>query len=465
MGDMANEGLAPGTVLQETYRLVRQIGRGGMGAVYEATHARLAGRYAVKVLRPETAATPEAFLRFRREALVTSGLRHPGIVQVVDFNQTPDGSPYLVMEFLDGVELAQVIAREAPMPLPRVAEIVQQIASALGAAHKQGIVHRDLKPQNVFVLPLDEGRELVKVVDFGISKVQALSQKLTNESALLGTPQYMAPEQVVSKGDLDGRADEFALAAIAYEMLTGRPPFRGDTVISLVYQIVNAEPAALAAFNDTVGASAERALRRGLAKAPEQRFATIQEFGSALAAAASLSATPSRPSAPAPARAAKPAGVAAPAEDDVRYSTTLQASTGQVRAAARRGSRARVVVAAALFGVAAIGATIGIGRSRLTGRAAVSSTSPAATATAPSSSTAPPPRPSPAASGPALVPVPAPTRAPAATAQAETIRPVQASQPASHKRGSRKREKRSTDDAPNTAAAPPRRREVLIDDF
>src|SRR5262249_32320469 len=183
---MANEGLAPGAVLQDTYRIVRQIGRGGMGAVYEATHARLAGRYAVKVLKPETALTPEAFHRFRREALVTSGLRHPGIVQVIDFNQAPDGSPYLVMEYLEGVELSQVIAREAPRPLPRVAEMVQQIASALGAAHKQGIVHRDLKPQNVFVLPLDDGRDLVKVVDFGISKVQALSLKLTNESALLG---------------------------------------------------------------------------------------------------------------------------------------------------------------------------------------------------------------------------------------------------------------------------------------
>jgi eukaryotic-like serine/threonine-protein kinase len=459
---MANDGLAPGTVLQDTYRIIRQVGHGGMGAVYEATHARLAGRYAVKVLKPDTAETPEAFQRFRREALVTSGLRHPGIVQVIDFNQAPDGSPYLVMEFLDGVELAQLIAREAPMPLARVAEIVQQIASALGAAHKQGIVHRDLKPQNVFVQPLDDGRELVKVVDFGISKVQALSLKLTNESALLGTPQYMAPEHVVSKGELDGRADEFALAAIGYEMLTGRCPFQGETVMSLVYQIVNAEPAPVAAFNATIDAAAERVLRRALAKAPGQRFPTIQEFGAAFAAAAGLAPVPARPVTPA-ARVAAPGSAATPDGQDVRFSTTLQASTGQVRAAARRASRARI--AGGALGIAAIGAIAAFAVWRppliLRGGAShvVAPATPAPNVTTPAATQAAPPPPTVPAPAPAEAappPRPIPTRATGHTAAKK--RP-----PASRRRGGNNG--RRVADETTKAETPHRAREVLSDDL
>src|SRR3954466_2793533 len=131
-----DEVLTPGTILGNTYCIVRRIGRGGMGEVYEATHARLAGRYAVKILNADAAAHPEAYLRFQREALVTSGLRHPGIVQVVDFNRTADGNPYLVMEFLAGQELAALIRASAPMSVARTAALVEQIAAALAAAHK-----------------------------------------------------------------------------------------------------------------------------------------------------------------------------------------------------------------------------------------------------------------------------------------------------------------------------------------
>lgn len=354
-----NGDLAPGALLDGTYRIVRQVGRGGMGAVYEATHARLAGRYAVKVLKPDAAVLPEAFHRFRREALVTSGLRHPGIVNVIDFNQMADGSPYLVMEFLEGSELAQLIEREAPMTLPRVAEIIQQIAVALGAAHKQGIVHRDLKPQNLFVLPLDGGRQLVKVVDFGISKVQAFSMKLTNDSALLGTPQYMAPEQIVGKEDLDGRADEFALAAIAYEMLTGHPAFQGETVMSLVYQIVNAKPAPIAPFNPTINREAERVLLRGLAKAPGDRFATIQEFGAALVGAVARTAGPIRPGESGVVLPSRRSGAEIPDREDGRFSTTLKGSTGQVQAGEPRPPRIKAA-AGVFIGVAAIAATLAV---------------------------------------------------------------------------------------------------------
>jgi eukaryotic-like serine/threonine-protein kinase len=156
-GLMQIAALEPGAVIQETYEIVRRIGRGGMGEVYEAKHRRLAGRYAVKFLLEDIAGNDEAFARFRREAEVTSGIRHPNIVQVVDFNRTAEGLPYLVMEFLEGEELTDLIRRAAPLDPRTVQVLVEQIASALEAAHGRGIVHRDLKPQNLFLVRI-EGR-------------------------------------------------------------------------------------------------------------------------------------------------------------------------------------------------------------------------------------------------------------------------------------------------------------------
>src|SRR5215831_10366023 len=180
--------LAPGVVIQDTYEIVRCVGRGGMGEVYEAKHRRLAGRYAVKLLIDDVAATSEAFARFQREAQVTSELRHPNIVQVVDFNRTPQGGAYLVMEFLDGEELTAVIARDAPMAPARVVALIDQIASALEAAHGRGVVHRDLKPQNVILVHVGAGArrtELIKVMDFGISKVREATSRLTREQVIM----------------------------------------------------------------------------------------------------------------------------------------------------------------------------------------------------------------------------------------------------------------------------------------
>ena len=212
-----------------------------MGEVYEATHARLAHRYAVKFLHPGMRDHPEALPRFMREAQVTSRLRHPGIVSVVDFNTLPDGVAYLVMEYLEGEPLGKVLARTGPFPLPRVVDITDQLSSALTAAHLEGVVHRDMHPQNVFVMPAIGGQaERVKILDFGISKIASMS-KITGMAAVLGTPQYMSPEQAEGKIDqLDAASDQFSLAAIVYEMLTGRPAFSGETLASVAYQVVHA---------------------------------------------------------------------------------------------------------------------------------------------------------------------------------------------------------------------------------
>jgi eukaryotic-like serine/threonine-protein kinase len=276
--------LPAGTLLRDTYRLTRLVGRGGMGEVFEAAHTRLPGRFAVKVLHPHCLADPKAIVRFRREADITSALHHPNIVSIIDFDYTPEGAPFLVMEFLEGGELARVIADEAPLRLERVLSMVDQVASALTAVHRRGIVHRDLKPQNIFLERGEVGdEERVKLCDFGISKVRAASVALTGERVLLGTPQYMAPEQARGTGEVDARADQFSLAAIVYEMLTGRLAFPGDRLEVVVYRIIHEDPIPLEAPR---GPALAAALARALSKDPAARFPTVQDFALALRDAA-----------------------------------------------------------------------------------------------------------------------------------------------------------------------------------
>jgi tRNA A-37 threonylcarbamoyl transferase component Bud32 len=275
--------LAPGSVVGETYRVIRAVGAGAMGQVYEATHARLAGRYAIKVMQPQIATHPGALERFRREAQITSSLRHPNIVHIMDFNQLPDGSPYLVMEFLEGLDLSGHLMRTGPPPLDEVVVLIGQIASALEAAHGRGVVHRDLKPQNVCLVPLPgQARSVVKVVDFGMSKIRTAGQPLTGERALVGTAAYMSPEQAIGQIDeIDARADQFSLGVMAYEMLSGRSAFSGDSEPALLYQVVHAEPAPLVLAHAATPSRRDAlaaVVGRALAKDKNRRFASILEF-------------------------------------------------------------------------------------------------------------------------------------------------------------------------------------------
>jgi serine/threonine protein kinase len=281
--------LPPGSQLGETYQIVRLIGEGGMGEVYEARHARLSGRYAVKLIRKEFVALSEmAVKRFKREAEVTSSLQHPNIVQVIDFNMTPDGSPYIVMEFVEGIDLETRMRRRGPMPIVEALPIVEQIASALAAAHGHGVIHRDLKPQNVLLVSLSvslpgQGAEFVKVVDFGISKATS-AETLTGAPIVMGTPHYMAPEQARGMGEeIDGRADQFALGAMTYELLSGRKAFPGETVTAVIYNVVHEPPEPLTAL---VGPLLDGVLQTALAKERGARFASMTAFVSALRAAA-----------------------------------------------------------------------------------------------------------------------------------------------------------------------------------
>ncbi|HEY6177542.1 MAG TPA: serine/threonine-protein kinase, partial [Kofleriaceae bacterium] len=186
-----------GSVIADTYKIEALLGRGGMGAVFLASHLRLAGKQvAIKILHTEIEDV-DVIARFKREAEIAARLNHPNIVGVVDYNVASDGTPYLVLDYLEGETLAQRIAR-GPLALDHVMSILRQIGSALAAAHRAGIVHRDLKPQNIFLVPTEvDGRlvEIAKVLDFGISKIRGSQTVKTQDSTLLGTPQYMAPEQ------------------------------------------------------------------------------------------------------------------------------------------------------------------------------------------------------------------------------------------------------------------------------
>src|SRR3954470_23963476 len=237
--------LRQGELFDGTYRLVRLLGEGSMGAVYEATHARLAGRYALKLLLLKPTVGSEAIALFAREARITSLLQHPNIVQVIDHNTTADGTEYLVMEYLAGESLAQRLVRNGPLPLDIVVGIVDQIAAGLAAAHASHVVHRDLKPDNVFLVPV-EGRQLesVKILDFGISKVMGKSWgRQAPEGTVMGTPLYMAPEQIEGRvGDAEGATDQFALAVMAYEMLTGRNPFQAVTIREVFRLVLQSDP-------------------------------------------------------------------------------------------------------------------------------------------------------------------------------------------------------------------------------
>jgi serine/threonine protein kinase len=273
-----------GTVLEGAYRLTRLIGEGGMGAVYQALHLRLDKKVAVKVMARELAASDEALARFRREVQVTSKLAHPHIVQVSDFGVAPAGEPFLVMEHLEGEDLADRLNRVGRLPLATAVSIVNQVSSALAATHAKGIVHRDLKPENLFLLRVEGVTDFVKVVDFGISKVKASNEKLTRASVMMGTPAYMAPEQATGRvDDIDHRTDQWALACIAWEMLSGEEPFVGKDTPTLLYNITHGELGALKAPG--VPPELEGVLRRALSKRQGDRYPTIAAFSRAFGAA------------------------------------------------------------------------------------------------------------------------------------------------------------------------------------
>jgi eukaryotic-like serine/threonine-protein kinase len=275
-----------GRTLGGSYRILELLDQGGMGAVFVAEHVRLRRRVAVKVLGSELAGVASALARFEQEAEVISRLNHPNIVTVLDFDRTESGEPYLVMELLQGESLAATLERCTLLPAREAVRVAVQVASGLEAAHRASIVHRDLKPANVFLLDVHGQSPVVKLLDFGISKYPPGARGLTGQFAVIGTPEYMSPEQAAGRTSLvDHRADQYSLAVITYEMLSGRVPFTGETVADILRGVLSEPPAPVSSLLPTLPADLDAVLGRALAKDPEQRYPSIAEFALALDAA------------------------------------------------------------------------------------------------------------------------------------------------------------------------------------
>jgi serine/threonine-protein kinase len=276
-----------GNILADRYEVTRKVGQGGMGAVYEAKHLLIGKRVAVKVLLDKYARREDVVARLRQEARLASSIGHENIVDITDIGETHDGRTFVVMEFLDGESLAQLLAREGALPPARAITIVRQVASALGAAHAKGIVHRDIKPENVFIVRRSE-RDFAKVVDFGISKALrvvddeegASSPRLTHTGMVLGTPLYMSPEQARGEDDLDERIDVYALGVILYELLTGETPFRGSNYLNVIAQVLSQDPRPPSEVRPDLQLSpaVESVVVRAMAKDREARYRSMAEL-------------------------------------------------------------------------------------------------------------------------------------------------------------------------------------------
>ena len=253
------------------YRLARLLGEGGMGQVYLGVQPAIGSRVAIKILNTECTRSPELLERFFAEARSVNLINHENIVSVIDLAQLDDGRPYIVMEFIEGQTL-RALVREGTAPLGGIVQAMTEVLSALGAAHARGIVHRDLKPDNVIVTA--EGH--AKVLDFGIAKLAPglsnANSPRTKTGALLGTPAYMAPEQISGAGNVDGRTDLYAAGVVLFEAVTGRTPFQGDTLFDLMRAHLEASPPSPRALRPELPAGLEQVILRALAKDPAQRF-------------------------------------------------------------------------------------------------------------------------------------------------------------------------------------------------
>ncbi|MFH2006513.1 MAG: protein kinase [bacterium] len=271
------------SVLNQTFHVTKKLGEGGMGAVYMAEHQRLPRPFAIKIIHESVAPDSEYYHRFRREADVCSRLRHEHIVEVVDFNFTPAGQPYIAMEYLDGEDLGERLDREGAFSLHDTVVIVQQICAALTEAHAQGVVHRDLKPQNVFLCNRRNTNNYVKLLDFGISKIQGSNSMLTGTHSMMGTPYYMSPEQT-GHGDahVTARSDIYALAVITYQMLTNKYPISGDNIAQIVLSIISTRPPSINTYVPNLPPAVDAVVQCGMEKDPSHRFDSAEAFGNAL---------------------------------------------------------------------------------------------------------------------------------------------------------------------------------------
>jgi serine/threonine-protein kinase len=282
------ESITRGEVLAGKYRVERVLGSGGMGVVVAARHVQLGVLVALKFMSKEALADKELTARFLREARAAARLRSEHVARVADVGTLRSGAPYLVMEYLEGIDLSALLSKSGRQAIPNAVEFVVQACDALDEAHRAGIVHRDVRPSNLFLTTRPNGTPCIKVLDFGISKSEdfaSLSTRLqaTRPSAMLGSPFYMAPEQMRAARDVDLRADIWALGATLYELLTGRLPFEAESLADLILRVYSSEPAPPRNIRPEIPWLLEQLVLGCLEKDPGDRFASARALGAALA--------------------------------------------------------------------------------------------------------------------------------------------------------------------------------------
>jgi serine/threonine-protein kinase len=274
-----------GVVLPRRYRIIELLGRGSMSVVYKGTYEPLDQLVAVKILKSHLVSDPHQIKRFQQEIKTAGSLSHPNIIGILDFGVTDQGVPYLIMEYLAGKSIADLLDEQERLSVNRVIKIFAQAADGLGYAHREGVVHRDIKPSNMLVVDTDEDTDVVKIVDFGIAKIQSAAgkdvagQDLTSTGEVLGTPLYMSPEQAQGK-DLDGRSDIYSLGCVMYHALTGRPPFVGETALDTMRLQITAvaTPIEIVRPDLYFPERLQQILTKALAKDPRMRYQRMEHF-------------------------------------------------------------------------------------------------------------------------------------------------------------------------------------------
>jgi serine/threonine-protein kinase len=417
-----------GTVIDGRYRLERVIGSGGMGVVFSATHLGLGRPVALKIVRPDQADDAKASARLVREARTVATLRSRHVAQVIDVGMH-DGSPFLVMELLDGRTLHEIVATEGPLPIAPAVDLVIQACHALDEAHRRGIVHRDVKPSNLF---LNAGE--LKVIDFGISKRapahfgEAAGQ--TTDGTLLGSPAFMSPEQIRSSSDVDGRTDIWSLGVVLHYVLTGEKPFKAESLLDLMTLIVHDAPPPPSAARPEVPAGLTDVVAKCLAKARADRYASAAELARALAPFASKEAGDLARGMPvssrevaAPPSAASSSTPSTPSKEEETRTATATATKPLPEP--RRRSRAPLVALA--LGAVVLTAAFGVRALRAPHRAV--------TAASPTLSAPEPRAPSETVSVSVSVSVPSGVRAREPEPAASSAHPPSPGRPASRPRG------------------------------
>jgi serine/threonine-protein kinase len=430
--------LAVGDIIDGRYRVDRVLGVGGMGVVVAARHVKLGERVALKLLHPRLLGSREAVERFQREARAAARIKSHHVARVTDVGELESGAPYMVMEYLQGIDLDAWLRDRGALSVAQAVTVVLQVCEALAEAHVLGIVHRDLKPANLFCVEHGDGHFTVKILDFGISKVMdpESDHKLTAVQSIMGSPIYMSPEQMQRKRNVDARSDIWSLGVILFELVTRRPPFEAESVAELAVQIATEPTPKLRERKTDAPEALEQVIVRCLEKEREARFQNVGELAMALSDLAPPAAQPSVERILATLGATDSGVMSSPSLDTSprRISSMVETVMSTAPEEPPRRSRAGMI-AAGLVGVVivAVVATWGIGRS---------SASPSAASEAPAaSSPSPPPAPSasvvsasdpPPASSTAPTSMPSPSRVPSKVRAATTpgrAAPAKASTP------------------------------------